>query len=393
VKAGRGSPHGQSLTFVVSSGRCGSTAVSDTLRVHPRVLSLSEFFRCIGTAAFQPGQFTSEQFWRLLAEPRQHATAILRYHLEPPEILYRPGPHTRYGRESGVPPILLITLPHLSDEPERLFDEIHAFTVSLPTQPLPDHFRSLFAWLAQRFCRDAIVERSGASLAMLPNLVRSFPEARFIHLYRDGRRVAVSMSRHIIFRLWLAVRHTAGSSLPEDILDELGSRVLAGLPPREAARLTVMSQDSRIRLLLREMGPAAEQEQSPVWRFGTAWTGLVLGAAATLNVLAAHQLFSLDFDDLLTAPESGLSAVERFLFPAGSPGGTPGGIPAGQWVARAGTILRPDTAPWDAGLSDVEWRRLVLACRPAMKWLYGPSATLPAGISRHPVAAGVQHGR
>lgn len=384
MKACRGSPHGQSLTFVVSSGRCGSTAVSDTLRMHPRVLSLSEFFRCIGTRAFQPGQFTSERFWRLLTEPRQHMTAILRYHLEPPEILYRLGPNRRYGRESGVPPILLVTLPHLSNEPERLFDEIHDFAMSLPTQPLPDHFRSLFAWLAQRFCRDAIVERSGASLAMVPSLACSFPEARFIHLYRDGRRVAVSMSRHIIFRLWLAVRHAAGSSLPEGILDELGSRVLADLPVPEAARLPAMSQDGRIRLMLQAMGPAADQEQSPVWRFGTAWTGLVLAAAATLNGLDAGRLFSLDFDDLLTAPEFALNAMERFLFPAD--------IPDGQWVAQAGTILRSDPAPWSAGLSDVECRRLGIACRPAMKWLYGPSAAPPSGKNRIRIPTGTRRG-
>jgi hypothetical protein len=41
----------RSLTFVVTAGRSGSTAVSAILRSHPDVLSLSEFFLCLRTIA------------------------------------------------------------------------------------------------------------------------------------------------------------------------------------------------------------------------------------------------------------------------------------------------------------------------------------------------------
>src|SRR5215469_9752635 len=79
---------GPPLAIVINSGRCGSTALSAALRLHPRVLSLSEFFRCLGPGALVPGRYNAEHFWRALAQPRAHMTAMLRYRVEPPEILY-----------------------------------------------------------------------------------------------------------------------------------------------------------------------------------------------------------------------------------------------------------------------------------------------------------------
>ena len=39
------------LTFVVGTGRCGSTLLSRLLREHPDVLSMSEFFSTLRIAA------------------------------------------------------------------------------------------------------------------------------------------------------------------------------------------------------------------------------------------------------------------------------------------------------------------------------------------------------
>ena len=38
--------------LVLSTGRCGSTLISDVLNTHPEVLSLSEFFANVGMKAF-----------------------------------------------------------------------------------------------------------------------------------------------------------------------------------------------------------------------------------------------------------------------------------------------------------------------------------------------------
>src|SRR2546421_6520953 len=63
------------LTFVVGTGRCGSTLLSRLLREHPDVLSMSEFFSTLriaaasGPAGFPTGDMDGAQLWQLLVRP------------------------------------------------------------------------------------------------------------------------------------------------------------------------------------------------------------------------------------------------------------------------------------------------------------------------------------
>jgi Sulfotransferase family len=351
------------LAFVVSSGRCGSTALSAVLRSHPRVLSLSEFFRCLGAEALEPGRYSGARFWDVLSRPRPHITAMLRYRTEPPEIIYLTEGHRRFGRGSGVPPVLLIAFPHLVDDPDALLDELHDFVTPLPDQALPDHFRALFGWLAARFGRELVVERSGASLATVETLIRHFPEARFIHLYRDGRRVAESMSRHSIFRLWVAAQATSRSVPPEATVDELARLVLSGSAPG-AGELAAKTVDERVDDLMRAMGFPAERLHSPVWRFGALWSAMVRTGIPALEKLDSHKILAIDFDDLLARPADILSLLDDFLFAVRT-------CDADQWIAESANILWPNAEDWSSRLSPLERRRLEIACRPGMKLIYG----------------------
>jgi fatty acid desaturase len=76
---------GPAPLFVVGTGRCGSTMLSDLLREHDRVLSLSEFF-CFTTdfggriaQAFSPEPVDSAQLWEIIAGARQHALTVLNH--------------------------------------------------------------------------------------------------------------------------------------------------------------------------------------------------------------------------------------------------------------------------------------------------------------------------
>ena len=60
--------------------------------------------------------------------------------------------------------------------------------------------RRLFDWLVARHGGTTWVERSGGSLRVVHRLIEHFPGARFVHLVRDGRATALSMSRHRGFR-------------------------------------------------------------------------------------------------------------------------------------------------------------------------------------------------
>ena len=41
-----------------------------------------------------------------------------------------PGPGSRFTAATGIPPILVTALPHLSDDPEGLYDEVEAYAAA-----------------------------------------------------------------------------------------------------------------------------------------------------------------------------------------------------------------------------------------------------------------------
>ncbi len=63
-----------------------------------------------------------------------------------------------------------------------------------PASAAVQHGR-LFSWLCDRLGRRAWVERSGSSLMYMSQLAGAFSDAKFVHLYRDGRECAYSFSR------------------------------------------------------------------------------------------------------------------------------------------------------------------------------------------------------
>ena len=108
--------------LVLSTGRCGSTMVSNMLNLHPRVLSLSEFFTCIGLKTFRPRRPTGDWMWKLYSQQSYRTRLLLR---EPFEELIYPfdDPESRFTR-SDVPPIACAALPHLTKDHDTLFDEL-----------------------------------------------------------------------------------------------------------------------------------------------------------------------------------------------------------------------------------------------------------------------------
>ncbi len=185
--------------LVLGTGRCGSTMVSNLLNAHPRIPSLSEFFSYVGMDAFRLRNPTGDRMWEIYSRQRDRTRLMPQESYE--ELLYPiDGPVDRFTRHD-VPPILCATLPHLTDQYEALYDELESFVRAQPKQPPVAHIRSLFAHLCERFSCSVWVERSGLTLLVGSRLLRKFPEVRVIHIYRDGRETAISMSRHHLFRM------------------------------------------------------------------------------------------------------------------------------------------------------------------------------------------------
>src|SRR2546430_14100761 len=95
------------LTFVVGTGRCGSTLLSRLLREHPDVLSMSEFFSTLriaaaaGPARFPTGDMDGAQLWRLLASPFPLLDAVISDGFRTLEMLY--PDNGRSVRVPGIP--------------------------------------------------------------------------------------------------------------------------------------------------------------------------------------------------------------------------------------------------------------------------------------------------
>jgi putative sulfotransferase len=146
---------------------------------------------------------SSNRFWEIIGTPYRKQNLMLRQGVAMKEVLYPCAPTSRFNAQKGVPAILQTTLPHLTQDHDRLFDEIRRFVLSRESVHIEEHYSGLFTWLQERFQRRVWVERSGSSLRIVGRLSHLFPEARFVHIVRDGRDCGLSMSRHLGFRMVL----------------------------------------------------------------------------------------------------------------------------------------------------------------------------------------------
>ena len=196
--------------LVLGSARCGSTLVSRILRAHPDVLSLSELFATAGPHAFRPSRLSGRRFWDRLATPSRAFSAVANPVAAPGEFLYADVPDPAHD-PWRCPPILAVTLPHVTDEPDALFAALAREVPGWGARDLPGHYRALFAAISRHLGgRRVWVERSGGSLIAAGTLREAFPEARRLVLLRDGADTALSMrdfpAARVAIRTWARLR-------------------------------------------------------------------------------------------------------------------------------------------------------------------------------------------
>lgn len=307
----------RSLTFVIGTGRSGSTALSRILNTHPDVLSLNEYLASVGDAAFPQGPVSGAEFWEALFRPTPYFASMMRSGLPMPEFLYtrRPG---RYSAETtGIPALSLMVLPHLTDDPDGLLDEIRAAVIDWPARPAAEHHEALFELLGTRWGRSAVVERSGYSTGWAPRLRAAFPYAKFVHLFRHGPDCALSMSRHPGYRTITLMREIRERTGVDDFGDLTQEQVRL-LPPDLAP------------LLGDRFDPALVRDRDfPSARFGALWSELVVQGTRFLGDLPPAQRMTLAYEDLLDSPREELARLAAFVGVEAPP----------QWLDSACTRL------------------------------------------------------
>lgn len=312
--------------LIVSTGRCGSTLLSNLLRDHPDVLSLSEFWpnRLNLPELFSTRPMSGSDYWDLLSVPM--ADDIFKIASD--------------GRISQVPKRTLhernymrrIALPSLVQDYESLFHEIADFMRARETAIPADHVKAMFGFIAQSLGRKVWVERTGASIEYLPLWRTMWPDMKIIHMYRDGRNVALSMSKHHAFRLmimraeanpessWLHIR-----PLPADQVD------LDAFYDREI----------------------------PLSTFGGLWNRMVVEGLDELRHIPAAQQHWMRYEDLLDAPQEVLAEMLAFIDPA---------LPAASWAKACADDLHPPRNDWRS-IDPAAQTALEEACRPGLQAL------------------------
>ena len=334
--------------LVLSTGRCGSTMVSDILSRHPGILSVSEFFSFVGPRAFVGRRLSGERIWRLYSRPGRPIRRLRHFGI-PSELLYPLDDSAARFSLDDLPPILAITLPHLTAEYHDLYDECGRVVRAQPRQAPAEHHRRFFEWLAGRFRRRVWVERSGGSLLWGSRLLGAFPDARVIHVYRDGRDTALSMSRHPPFRVMLAIRNQL-KPLGLDPMGWVGSasgRVVALLD--ELAGMLVRPE--RLRL-----------DRVSLADFAWFWNQMIEMGDDLFGHFPSHRLLNVAFEDVQASPESEIRRIVRFISPE---------LVDDAWLQTVSSIPRKTTSRFPRLGAD-ERAAVTEACRPGLERLGYP---------------------
>jgi len=194
---------------------------------------------------------------------------------------------------------------------------------------------------------------------MVHQLHALFPDARFVHIYRDGPDCALSMSRHLGFRrevLLIAAMRITRQASAEEAQAALPAE-FAGLiaPPFDMGRLMTFP------IPLEVFG-------------GQVWSRMIQAGVAALDGLPPGRWTGLKYENLLNDAEAELSRLAAFI-----------GVPAApQWLRSARDLIQPGRAGAAAAqLDPAALASLRAACEPGTRAI--------ADLARHSVAADPSH--
>ncbi len=331
--------------IIVGTGRCGSTLLSEIIRLHDDLLSVSEVFSFMTDLgiridrAFPQGLVSGLDFWNRLSSPQPRQTLLLAHDLQMPEVLY-PWRRGRF-EPLELPPIQQAMLAHIDTDPDRLFDVLAAEVPTWASAPIGTQYTRLFGFLAGRYGKRQWVERSGGSLRVVERLQATFPDAAFIHLVRDGRDTALSMSRHIGFRMAILCGLQA---------EQLGVDPFESNDRTDEADLSDELADT---LPERFTKDAFDRFDLPPSLCGHYWSGEIVAGLAALKAVPADSLLTIRYEDLVSNPSPVVEQLGAFM----------GCSVPEAWVRGSAALVRNEPPRW-LELPSKQREDLAEACQP-----------------------------
>lgn len=350
--------------------------ISSLLSMHPEVLSLSEAF--LGTApdALQSSWMSGDEFADLCLVTNPLVVKMIGVGMDWDEgVCDFNVPDMRWTKTS-IPPIIHASVPHHSPDPERfdaVHDELEGWLRQQSARATGDHFRCVFDHLRDRLGRRVWVERTGGSLTWAAKLVKMFPEARFVHVYRDGRDTALSMLQHPVFRLVAAglydMRADRGKVLLRarcrSVLRRFGSVGYLLNPGNPLLRRLVHGMERvALRALLEtiDLRNFVDDAEVTSAHMGWLWNDLVMRGDRVLRGIPAERRMDVKFEDVQAAPREQLERLIRFIDPS---------LVDESWLRQASAVPRAARSSYRT-LPEAEQKQLTEVCRPGLELLGYP---------------------
>jgi hypothetical protein len=303
--------------FILQTGRAGSNMLTRMLAKNRELMLLSDFLGAADNVhRFEEGEISGARFAEILSRADDLSWLLRQRQHNHSELLVDPKKqHPRWGHAANLPTMMVSFIPFAQpDNPEELFDAMVAFCRDLPPQRIGLHYQAVWDWLTERFGKKAWVERSGSSVRYTDEIIREFPEARYIHLHRDGVSAAMSMLEHAWFVL--AVEYDMrppDAAAIRTAIDNVGRG--------EASMKT--ADDPVTRLYLDERPTLAE--------FGRHWSWQITRGYREFVKLDRHQFMAVSYEELLAHPERELKRISAFFE-----------LPEDEgWEARAAATINP----------------------------------------------------
>lgn len=274
--------------FVIGTGRCGSTLLSTLLSMHPDALVLSEYLSSCHPEQGWPstGNISGQEFAGILTRFNGIVVMYLNRDILFPEILgdmeAEKDPNKKVAM---IPTAMLTAMPFLSKDPAALLQEVVAQSISHPEQTLRQHFLDINDWLRKKFNKSFWIERSGMSTNMFREIRAVFPDARFVHIYRDGEECALSMRDLIDTQIKVSYNYDPPSEA------EL----------KQSLNLNLSKEDDPICRRIDNLPPVEE--------FGSFWSYGIEKFYAEMPYLRPEQLLTVKYENLLNNPRETLERI------------------------------------------------------------------------------------
>ncbi|MFI6823418.1 sulfotransferase domain-containing protein [Micromonospora sp. NPDC050187] len=283
--------------IIISTGRCGSTLVSDLIAEQPDTLSVQEFFVPVGSWIEDKERLSGAEYWSRLSEPNPALSALFRIGLPPPEVRY-PENGRWAGNLGELPRVLATTLPKISSDPDHLYDTLAELVPGFPAQPVAQHHQMFLELLTSLTNRRRWVERSGGSSHFCLSLLKHFPAAKIVYLTRSWADTAESMRRHSYFQL-LELRMNAFRRY--------------GLDPFEIAADQPVPEEMKRYLPGQLTAQTLSERGGDIGHYLVLCAFLANEAEQAIADAGPRELLTMTYEDLVDDPLTQLSGLGRFL--------------------------------------------------------------------------------